>query len=94
MSQFTKDELLKIAHLSALKLEDNELELFTEQIKAILAYVDQLQQVQLTPQAAHVRNINIFRDDVVQKSDAEVMLAQAPELDEHYFAVPKILDEK
>jgi len=94
MSAFNKQELLNIANLSALKLEDSEMIQFEQQIKAILAYVDQLQTVPLSDNISRVRNVNIFRDDVAVKIDTTAILAQAPEVDENYFTVPKILDEK
>lgn len=94
MAHFDKKELLAIAHLSALKLEEKELEPFTQQIQAILSYVDQLNQVHVRPLDEHTGNINIFRDDVAVRTDSSTLLAQAPEVDENYFVVPKILDEK
>ncbi len=94
MPTITRQELMHIANLSALKLEDHEIDLFTQQIQKILAYVDQLQAVTVTTQAANVRNINIFRDDIAQRGDAKAVLAQAPQVDDVFFAVPKILDEK
>ena len=94
MSTFNKQELMHIAHLSALKLEEQEVDLFVQQIQQILSYMNQLQQVNIVQQTGHVRNINIFRDDVVVTSDAHAVLAQAPQVDDAFIAVPKILDEK
>jgi aspartyl-tRNA(Asn)/glutamyl-tRNA(Gln) amidotransferase subunit C len=94
MTAFNKQELLSIAKLSALKLEDKEIDLFEQQIKSILAYVDQLQQVPISSAVSHIGNSNIFREDVAVKKDSTDILAQAPETDENYFTVPKILDEK
>ncbi len=94
MTTFNKEELLNIAKLSALHLNDQELSLYAEQIKAILAYVDQLKTVQITAEATSIRNVNIFRDDTAVPKDGSLMLARAPEVDEGYFTVPKILDEK
>ena len=94
MAAFNKEELTYLAHLSALKLEDHEMAPLVEQINSILSYVDQLQAVQLTQVAQPARNVNIFRDDVAIPFDSAAVLAQAPVLDETYFVVPKILDEK
>jgi aspartyl-tRNA(Asn)/glutamyl-tRNA(Gln) amidotransferase subunit C len=94
MADFNKQELLHIANLSALKLEDHEIDAFVGQINTILTYVDQLKQVQVADQVSQVRNINIFREDEPIKGDAKDVLAQAPQVDDNYFAVPKILDEK
>ena len=94
MATFNNEELTYLAHLSALKLEENEMAPLVEQINSILSYVDQLQNVPLTQKAEPVRNVNIFRDDVAIPTDPAAVLAQAPVLDETYFVVPKILDEK
>jgi aspartyl-tRNA(Asn)/glutamyl-tRNA(Gln) amidotransferase subunit C len=94
MATFNKQDLLHIAHLSALTLEESEIDVFTNQIKTILTYVDELQQVTLSHQAESVSNVNVFREDIAVKADSASVLAQAPLKDDNYFTVPKILDEK
>lgn len=94
MASFNKEELLHIAHLSALKLDDKEIDLFVDQIKTILGFVDQLKEVKISTQAESVHNVNIFREDTAIKTDASAIMEQAPVVDGPYFAVPKILDEK
>jgi len=94
MTTFTKEELLHIANLSGLPLAEHELDQFRQQINAILTYVDQLQTVKLGQEAAGVRNVNVLRDDRAERKDSAAILAQAPETDDGYFVVPKILDEK
>jgi aspartyl-tRNA(Asn)/glutamyl-tRNA(Gln) amidotransferase subunit C len=92
MAQFTKEELLTIAQLSALRLDNQEIETLSQQIATILNYVDQLAQVTVTTQAQTVGNKNVFRDDVARKSNADLILEQAPKKIGRYFVVPKILD--
>jgi aspartyl-tRNA(Asn)/glutamyl-tRNA(Gln) amidotransferase subunit C len=94
MIHFDKKELMDIAHLSALKLEDSQIEAFTQQISAILSYVQQLDHVNIIGQQTQGGNVNIFRQDVVIRTDSSTILAQAPEIDESYFVVPTILEEK
>ncbi len=93
MIKFDKQELLKIARLSALKLDEKETVLFAQQIQAVLDYVEQLQQVDMTQEAQSVRNTNVFRPDVAQPcAERDAILEQAPEKKDTYFVVPKILD--
>ena len=94
MATFNQDELLRIAHLSGLTLDNKEIALFTDQINAILTYVDQLQAVPAAENAFGTRTVNVFREDKALQKDSAAILAQAPEADEGYFVVPKILDEK
>lgn len=94
MATFTKEELLHIAKLSALTLEENEIAAFTGQINAVLQYVDQLAPVVIKEIDTDIRNVNVLRDDIAVKKDRTDVLAVAPEVDEGYFAVPTILEEK
>ena len=94
MASFSKQELLHIANLSALKLEESEVAVFTEQINTILTYVDQLAPVVIKTVDTNIRNVNIFREDIAVKKDRETVQAVAPEVDEGYFVVPTILEEK
>lgn len=94
MATFTKEELLKIADLSALKLDEQEIPVFVDQISAILQYVEQLGTAQVCAQAAPVKNVNVLRDDIARSTDPERLLRLAPERIENYFGVPQILEEK
>jgi aspartyl-tRNA(Asn)/glutamyl-tRNA(Gln) amidotransferase subunit C len=94
MADFNKEELLKIAELSALKLSEQEVPLFVNQIKQVLDYINQIQQVPLTTQAEQVRNVNIMRADVAHPTNYKPVLEQAPQKESSFFIVPKIMDEK
>lgn len=86
-----------IAHLSRLKPSDEEVRLFSEQLSAIVAYVEKLNEldvagVEPTAHALPVRNV--FRDDVPAESlGTDRALANAPQRDGSFFAVPKVLGE-
>lgn len=94
MTTFNKEELLHLADLAGLPLAESEIALFSEQIKAILAYVDQIKDIQIQPDLAPLRTDNVLREDVAVRKPNAAFLAQAPETDDGYFVVPKILDEK
>jgi len=91
MINFDKEELLKIADLSALKLNNDEIESFVEQIKLVLNYTEQLNQVKLAQEILPIKNINIFREDKAEKKDVSKLLNQAPKTKDQYFVVPKVL---
>ena len=86
-----------IALLSRLKPTDEEEQLFSEQLSAIVAYVDQLSEVDTTdvPPTAHALPVsNVFRaDDARASMTPEQALANAPQRDGHFFALPKVLDQ-
>jgi aspartyl-tRNA(Asn)/glutamyl-tRNA(Gln) amidotransferase subunit C len=93
MSDFTKEDLLKIAKLSALNLSEKEIDLFTQQLNKVLDFVEQIKEVKVLQQASAIKNINIFRQDEVVPTDSKEVLNLSPDRQESYFVVPKILDE-
>ena len=92
MSTFTKEELLRIAELSALKLEENEIESFVDGLGRVLSYAQQLEQCVTMHEEETVKNINVFRDDKVVLKDPSLILALAPQAEDSYFVVPAILE--
>lgn len=92
-----QSEVLRVAHLSRLKLEPAEVEGFASQLTDILQYVEQLQAVptdDVEPMAHPAEVTNVLRDDVVTQSlPVEAALANAPRSDGRYFLVPAILDQ-
>lgn len=89
-----KEELLNIAKLSGIHMPDDEVSLFTEQIQKVLGFINQLQEVQVTTTATSTYNENVLRDDMSTQTSAASPLQAAPELQNGYFVVPTILEEK
>ena len=79
-----------------LRLAPGELETFTEQLGAILSYIDQLSELDtkdVEPLAHGVEVRNVFRDDVRGPSlPREAALANAPKRNHEAFLVPAVLD--
>jgi aspartyl-tRNA(Asn)/glutamyl-tRNA(Gln) amidotransferase subunit C len=93
MADFSKEELLKVAKLSALNLSEDEIEKFPGQLEKVLNFVDQIKQVKISATTPQARNKNILREDEVIPTDSADILNLAPEKQESYFVVPKILDD-
>ncbi|KKQ32223.1 MAG: Aspartyl/glutamyl-tRNA(Asn/Gln) amidotransferase subunit C [candidate division TM6 bacterium GW2011_GWF2_37_49] len=93
MAEFNKEDLLKVAKLSALDLNEQEIESFGEQLKKVLNFIDQITEVKTQGNIEQVRNKNIFREDEILSSNAKDVINQAPEQQLNYFVVPKILNE-
>ena len=92
MATFTKEELLRIAELSALKLEEKEIEPFVTGLQSVLSYAQQLEQCVTTHDQGSVKSINVFRDDKAMQKDSSLILELAPQKEESYFVVPAILE--
>lgn len=90
-------EVAKVARLARLILSDAELELYTEQLSQILEHARDMNSLDLTDvvATAHPFGVtNVVREDVVTPSlDRDTVLAMAPHVVDHRFAVPRILGE-
>ncbi|MFW6000999.1 MAG: Asp-tRNA(Asn)/Glu-tRNA(Gln) amidotransferase subunit GatC [Halanaerobium sp.] len=85
------------ANLAQLKLDEEEKELYTEQIGKILDYVDKLNELDtedVVPTAYTVPMKNVLREDKVEDSlPREKSLANAPDKKDGHFRAPKIMSD-
>lgn len=90
------DTVKKIAFLSRLKIEDDSVEATKEEFNKILAWVDQLKEVdtgnveQLI--SVNENSIQLREDEVTQGQCSKDILANAPMKEYGYFAVPKVVE--
>lgn len=93
----TRNDVEKVALLARLQLSENELAAFTQQLGQIVAYVDQLSDVDdegVEPMAHAVELANVFADDRVADSlPRDQALANAPRHNDRGFLVPAVLGE-
>lgn len=93
----SKEEVRKIAHLARLELTPEEEERFAPQLGSILEYFEQLKEldtenVQPTTRAIDVSNVT-RADELQPYGEREAILNCAPERDDDFFKVPKIINE-
>ncbi len=85
-----------VANLSRLKIADTEEANYAQELEDFLQYVDVLSKVDTegVKPMAHVLPLqNVFREDVVKPSLArDLALSNAPEQENGYFKVPRILE--
>lgn len=93
--KITKDEVLYVADLARLDLDEASIEKFAGQIGNILEYVNKLNEVDtegIRPTSHAISLTNAFRDDEQRQSlDREQALVNAPEKDDGNFVVPKVV---
>ena len=97
-----RDDILKLAALARLELTNEELERFPRELNDILEYVSQLEKVDVTdvePTGQILGLSNVLRKDEPRGEDIEELrarrtelLAMAPETENGYLVVPKVLD--
>jgi aspartyl-tRNA(Asn)/glutamyl-tRNA(Gln) amidotransferase subunit C len=91
----SREHVEHIARLARLSLTPTEIERYTTELTVILGYIDQLADVDtagVEPQNQFVKAENVFRDDLVEPSlPRDLVLRNAPQHDEEFFLVPRVL---
>lgn len=93
--QVSKEEILHIANLAMLNLEENEIEKYRENLNEILNFSETIknaktENIDITIGANEAKNI--FREDEVKKFDDTASLLQnAPEQGQNMFKIPKVI---
>jgi aspartyl-tRNA(Asn)/glutamyl-tRNA(Gln) amidotransferase subunit C len=90
------DELVdKLAHLSRLKFDALEKEEIKNDLQKMIAFVEKLNELDTTgvePLLHMTDEVNVLRDDQVEGSiTREEALKNAPEHDQQFFKVPKVI---
>lgn len=94
MEHITRQELLKIAHLSNLEIHDDEIPALLKQIDDVLTYAQCVKEYARSydQELEHTGNRNVFREDVVAPYNADALVEEFPERQERYIVVPAILE--
>lgn len=86
----------KIASLSRISVTDAEAEAMVPELNNILGWVEQLGEVDVTgvePMTAVIPNHLRLREDAVTDGDVrDRVLANAPQAEHGFFAVPKVIE--
>jgi aspartyl-tRNA(Asn)/glutamyl-tRNA(Gln) amidotransferase subunit C len=86
----------RIAHLARIAVADDEVEHLRGEINAILAFVEQLSEVNVEgvePMTSVMPMVMKKRADVVTDgNNAEAVLRNAPATEGNYFLVPKVVE--
>ncbi|MCX7297508.1 MAG: Asp-tRNA(Asn)/Glu-tRNA(Gln) amidotransferase subunit GatC [Hyphomicrobiales bacterium] len=90
------DTVRRIARLARIAVAEDEVEHLQGELNAMLAFVEQLQEVDVagiepmtsvTPMAMKMRV-----DEVTDGGDAEAVLANAPQSEDGFYLVPKVIE--
>ena len=90
--KISQEEIKKIALLSRLEVKEEHMAHVEKELSDILTYVAELDGVE--PMAHAVPLHNVFREDEKKPSlDHELALSNAPEAEDGYFKVPRVVQE-
>ena len=86
----------RIAHLARIAVKEEEIEHLQGELNAMLAFVEQLSEVNVegvepmtsvTPMAMRMRG-----DKVTDGDNPQAVLANAPQSDDNFYLVPKVIE--
>lgn len=93
--KITRQEIIHVANLARLELNDAEVESMTSQVGRILSYVEKLNELDTTgvrPTTHTLAIRNAFREDVTVPSLSRGdSLANGPEENGEAFVVPRVI---
>jgi aspartyl-tRNA(Asn)/glutamyl-tRNA(Gln) amidotransferase subunit C len=92
----SNDQVRHIAKLARIAMSDEEIERLTPELNNILGWVEQLGEVDtngVEPLTAVIDQKLRLRDDVVTEGNIrDEILANAPDAQHGFFAVPKVIE--
>src|SRR5882672_10982697 len=98
MASISRDDVAHIANLARLDLTDDELDMFTAQLGAVLEHAADVEALDVgdVPPTMHPYPLrNVLRDDELRPGvDRDEVLGQAPAAESGRFKVPQILGEE
>jgi len=93
--KINREEIVYVANLAMLDLDEESIGMFAVQIDNILQYIDMLNRVDtkgVAPTSHAISLTNVFREDKVKEHvDRNKALANAPEKEDGNFVVPKVI---
>ncbi len=94
---FSKDQVAHLAKLAKLSLHPDELNDLGGSLESILAYVDKLNELDVSDvePTTHAVSLDVgLREDVLsQRLSQQDVLANAPDVDDAQFRVPKVVSD-
>ena len=93
--KISKEEVIYVADLARLEVDDQLVDKFAEQLGTILEYMETLESVDtksVRPTSHAISMTNAFREDEIEQNfNRDSALANAPDKEEGNFIVPKVV---
>lgn len=92
-----RSEVLRIAKLARLRIDEEEAGILACDLERIVAYIDSLEEVELPADAEALTyfDSDVHREDrAVEGLGREEALQNAPETDGTFFLVPRIVEKQ
>lgn len=93
----SKEELLHIANLADLKIKDEEIDKYLNNLQDILNYTELLNSIDLKNLDETIGvndSSDVFRkDEIIDFDNKEGIMENAPEKERNMFKIPKVLND-
>jgi len=90
------DTVRRIAALARIALAEEQVAPMAKELSGILSWVEQLKEIDVEgvpPMTSVVEQRLRMRDDIVTEGNAaDALMKNAPEAEDHFFVVPKVLE--
>ena len=92
-----KEDVIKVAQLAKLKLKEEEIELFSKQLPQIVNFVEKLNELDtenVKPFYELIDKTTPMREDIPENGfSQEEALSNAPEAEDGFFVVPRVVEK-
>ncbi|NLZ51666.1 MAG: Asp-tRNA(Asn)/Glu-tRNA(Gln) amidotransferase subunit GatC [Thermoanaerobacteraceae bacterium] len=92
-----KDTLERMADIAHVRLDEQEIKQISKELGLLMEHFDKLSEVEIEsvlPTVHPITDKNVLREDVVWKSlPIEEVLKNAPDKNDRFFRVPRIIEE-
>lgn len=93
--KISKEEILHIADLADLKIDENEIDKYVLNLQDILNFANIVNNAKTDGMDITIgatQNYNVFRKDEIKEfEDGEALLSNAPDKENNMFKIPKVI---
>ncbi len=92
-----KSEILKVAHLARLTIEDQDIEKYVSDLNNILDLVTEMSEIDTTTVEPMSHPLDMTQrlrpDEVTESNQREAFQSIAPQVEDGLYLVPKVIDD-
>ncbi|MDG1154045.1 MAG: Asp-tRNA(Asn)/Glu-tRNA(Gln) amidotransferase subunit GatC [Alphaproteobacteria bacterium] len=93
---FSNDDVKKVAKLSRIRIDDKQLEQYTNDIQKVLGFMEQLNELNtdnVEPMANPLDGVQVLRNDEIKDGGyPETIVNNATDDTMNFFTVPKVVE--
>jgi aspartyl-tRNA(Asn)/glutamyl-tRNA(Gln) amidotransferase subunit C len=96
LEKITREQIKKVAYLARIKIENNEEEMYLDNLNEIFQEIQKLEKIDTTgikPVSSVIKQETKFRQDIINDGNkADLVVANTKYTKYNYFIVPKVVE--